>query len=121
MRWLSGDVSRRVVLVFTAVVCVSRFGLAQLTSSISAARSNVFSTWQYGTVYAVLFLMLFLTLSRHRITMFGFVTSVFGVGVYAVQIYDIWPVLPSIGFYALMGLVLLDEAVTIWGLLHVHR
>ena len=48
----SGVHARRVVMAFTALVMVGRFGLLRLTSPGSAARINVIQSWQYGVAYA---------------------------------------------------------------------
>ena len=48
----SGVQARRVVMAFTALVMVGRFGLLRLTSPGSAARINVIQSWQYGGAYA---------------------------------------------------------------------
>ena len=48
----SGVQARRVVMAFTALVMVGRFGLLRLTSPGSAARINVIQSWQYGVAYA---------------------------------------------------------------------
>ena len=48
----SGVQARRVVMAFTLLVMVGRFGLLRLTSPGSAARINVIQSWQYGVAYA---------------------------------------------------------------------
>lgn len=113
----SGRDARRVVMAFTALVVAGRFGLTQLTSPGSASRINVIPSWQYGTAFLALFLALALTTNGRRVTWAGFTTSIFGVGLYVVQAYDVHPVFPSWGYYALMAAVLLADAAAILGVL----
>ena len=117
----SGVQARRVVMAFTLLVMVGRFGLLRLTSPGSAARINVIQSWQYGVAYLALFLALYWTRSEKRLTLAGFVTSVFGFALYVVQAFDVWPVFPSDAYYALMALILLAEGAVIWRGLRVHR
>ena len=114
----SGRDARRVVMAFTLLVMAGRFGLTRLTSPGSASRINVVPAWQYGVAFLLLFVALYLTLDTRRLTMAGFVTSVFGFALYVVQTYDVWPVFPSDAYYALMALILLAEAAIIWKVLH---
>ena len=114
----SGVQARRVVMAFTLLVMAGRFGLTRLTSLGSASRINVVPAWQYGVAFLLLFVALYLTLDTRRLTMAGFVTSVFGFALYTVQAYDVWPVFPSEAYYALMALILLAEAAIIWKVLH---
>ena len=114
----SGVQARRVVMAFTLLVMAGRFGLTRLTSPGSASRINVVPAWQYGVAFLLLFVALYLTLDTRRLTMAGFVTSVFGFALYVVQTYDVWPVFPSDAYYALMALILLAEAAIIWKVLH---
>lgn len=79
----SGRDARRVVMAFTALVVVGRFGLTRLTSPGSAARINVITAWQYGVVFLLLFLALAWTTDGRRLTWLGFATSIVGVGVFA--------------------------------------
>ena len=116
----SGRDARRVVMAFTALGMIGRFGLTLLTSPGSAARINVIPSWQYGIAFLVLFLALILTLDGRRVTVFGFATSIFGCGIYALQAFDVWPVLPSAAYYALMSVILMAESAVIWRMLHVH-
>ena len=113
----SGVQARRVVMAFTLLVMAGRFGLTRLTSLGSASRINVVPAWQYGVAFLLLFVALYLTLDTRRLTMAGFVTSVFGFALYVVQAYDVWPVFPSEAYYALMALILLADGVVIWGTL----
>ena len=113
----SGRDARRVVMTFTLLVTIGRFGLTQLTSPGSASRINVIPSWQYGTAFLALFLALALTTNGRRVTWAGFATSIVGVGLYVVQAYDVHPVFPSWGYYALMAAVLLADAATILGVL----
>ena len=108
-----GVQARRVVMAFTALVTLGRAGLTLITSPGSSARINVISQWQYAIVFLALFLALFWTRDERRLTAHGFWVSIVGVGVYAVQSYDVWPVFPSDAYYALMALILLAEAATI--------
>ena len=118
----SGPGARRVVMAFTLLVMAGRFGLTRLTSPGSAARINVIQSWQYGVVFLALFLALCWTLDDRRLTMAGFVTSVFGFALYVVQAFDVWPVFPSEAYYALMALILLAEGAVIWRILrHANR
>lgn len=117
----SGVQARRVVMVFTLLVMVGRFGLLRLTSPGSAARINVIQSWQYGVAYLALFLALYWTRSEKRLTLAGFVTSVFGFALYVVQAFDVWPVFPSDAYYALMALILLAEGAVIWRGLRANR
>lgn len=124
-RWLwnalkppSGVQARRVVMAFTLLVVVGRFGLAQFTSPVSAARIDVIPAWQYGVVFLMLFVALVLTTNGRRLTWAGFVTSVCGFALYVVQAYDVWPVYPSFAYYGLMALILLAEGAVIWKGLH---
>jgi len=117
----SGVQARRLVMAFTLLVMVGRFGLLRLTSPGSAARINVIQSWQYGVAYLALFLALYWTRSEKRLTLAGFVTSVFGFALYVVQAFDVWPVFPSDAYYALMALILLAEGAVIWRGLRVHR
>lgn len=114
----SGVQARRVVMAFTLLVMAGRFGLTRLTSPGSASRINVVPAWQYGVAFLLLFVALYLTLDTRRLTMAGFVTSVFGFALYVVQAYDVWPVFPGEAYYALMALILLAEAAIIWKVLH---
>ena len=114
----SGVQARRVVMAFTLLVMAGRFGLTRLTSLGSASRINVVPAWQYGVAFLLLFVALYLTLNGRRLTMAGFVTSVFGFALYVVQAFDVWPVFPSDAYYALMALILLAEAAIIWKVLH---
>jgi len=117
----SGVQARRVVMTFTLLVMVGRFGLLRLTSPGSAARINVIQSWQYGVAYLALFVALYWSRSEKRLTLAGFVTSVFGFALYVVQAFDVWPVFPSDAYYALMALILLAEGAVIWRGLRVHR
>ena len=110
----SGVQARRVVMAFTLLVMAGRFGLLRLTSPGSAARINVIQSWQYGVVFLALFLALCWTLDDRRLTMAGFVTSVFGFALYTVQAFDVWPVFPSEAYYMLMALILLADGAVIW-------
>ena len=110
----SGPGARRAVMAFTLLVMAGRFGLTRLTSPGSAARINVIQSWQYGVVFLALFLALCWTLDDRRLTMAGFVTSVFGFALYTVQAFDVWPVFPSEAYYALMALILLADGAVIW-------
>ena len=110
----SGVQARRVVMAFTLLVMAGRFGLTRLTSPGSASRINVVPAWQYGVAFLLLFVALYLTLDTRRMTMAGFVTSVFGFALYVVQTYDVWPVFPSEAYYALMALILLADGAVIW-------
>jgi len=101
-------------MAFTLLVTIGRFGVLKFTSPGSAARINVVPAWQYGVAFLILFIALAWTLESRRLTMAGFVTSLFGVGLYAVQAYDVWPVFPSAAYYVLMALVLLEENAVIW-------
>ena len=114
----SGVQARRVVMAFTLLVMAGRFGLTRLTSPGSASRINVVPAWQYGVAFLLLFVALYLTLDTRRLTMAGFVTSVFGFALYTVEAYDVWPVFPGDAYYALMALILLAEAAIIWKVLH---
>ena len=117
----SGVQARRVVMAFTLLAMVGRFGLLRLTSPGSAVRINVIQSWQYGVAYLALFLALYWTRSEKRLTLAGFVTSVGGFALYVVQAFDVWPVFPSDAYYALMALILLAEGAVIWRGLRVHR
>ena len=117
----SGVQARRVVMAFTALVALGRAGLTLITSPGSAARINVVPQSQYAIVFLALFLALFWTREERRLTPHGFWVSIVGVGVYAVQAYDVWPVFPSDAYYALMALILLAEGAVIWRGLRVHR
>ena len=117
----SGVQARRVVMAFTLLVMVGRFGLLKLTSPGSAVRINVVPSWQYGVAYLALFVALYWSRSEKRLTLAGFVTSVFGFALYVVQAFDVWPVFPSDAYYALMALILLAEGAVIWRGLRVHR
>ena len=114
----SGVQARRVVMAFTLLVMAGRFGLTRLTSVGSASRINVVPAWQYGVAFLLLFVALAWTTDGRRLTMAGFVTSVFGFALYVVQAFDVWPVFPSDAYYALMALILLAEAAIIWKVLH---
>ena len=114
----SGVQARRVVMAFTLLVMAGRFGLTRLTSPGSASRINVVPAWQYGVAFLLLFVALAWTTDGRRLTMAGFVTSVFGFALYVVQAFDVWPVFPSDAYYALMALILLAEAAIIWKVLH---
>ena len=116
-----GVQARRVVMAFTALVALGRAGLTLITSPGSAARINVVPQSQYAIVFLALFLALFWTREERRLTPHGFWVSIVGVGVYAVQAYDVWPVFPSDAYYALMALILRAEGAVIWRGLRVHR
>ena len=62
----SGVQARRVVMAFTLLVMVGRFGLLKFTSPGSAVRINVIQSWQYGVAYLALFLALCWTRSEKR-------------------------------------------------------
>ena len=117
----SGVQARRVVMAFTALVTLGRAGLTLITSPGSAARINVVPQSQYAIVFLALFLALFWTREERRLTPHGFWVSIVGVGVYAVQAYDVWPVFPSDAYYALMALILLAEGAVIWRGIRAHR
>jgi hypothetical protein len=117
----SGVQARRVVMAFTLLVMVGRFGLLKFTSPGSAVRINVIQSWQYGVAYLALFLALYWTRSEKRLTLAGFVTSVCGFALYVVQAFDVWPVFPSDAYYALMALILLAEGAVIWRGIRAHR
>jgi hypothetical protein len=117
----SGVQARRVVMAFTALVALGRAGLTLITSPGSAARINVVPQSQYAIVFLALFLALFWTREERRLTPHGFWVSIVGVGVYAVQAYDVWPVFPSDAYYALMALILLAEGAVIWRGLRANR
>ena len=105
-------------MAFTVLVMAGRMGLTRFTSPGSAARINVVPAWQYGLAYLILLVALWWTLEERRLTMAGFVTSVFGFALYIVQAFDVWPVFPSDAYYALMALILLAESAVILGYLH---
>jgi hypothetical protein len=114
--------ARWVVMAFTLLVTIGRFGLTRLTSPGSAARINVIQSWQYGVAFLVLLVALYWTLDARRVTMAGFATSVCGFALYVVQAFDVWPVFPSEAYYALMALILLADGAVIWrGLRRAHR
>lgn len=115
-----GPVARRVVIAFTGVLAVGRLGVLQLTAPDAAAGINKMSAWQYGFVFAVLFVALVITRDKRRMTLTGFLVSAMGAGAYAMLACDVWPVATSAGYYALMGLLLTAEAAVIWKGLHVH-
>lgn len=117
----SGRDARRVVMAFTLVLVAGRAGLLNLVSPRSAAQVNYLPQWQYTLAFGVLFLALVLTRDRRRVSWFGFVTSAVGCGLYAMQAADVWPIIPSSGYYWLMSVTLLAEAAVIWRLLHVHQ
>ena len=77
--------ARWVVMAFTVLVMAGRMGLTRFTSPGSAARINVVPAWQYGLAYLILLVALWWTLEERRLTMAGFVTSVFGFALYIVQ------------------------------------
>ena len=117
----SGVQARRVVMAFTLLVMVGRFGLTRFTSPGSAERIDVVPGWQYGVTFLVLFLALYWTRDARRMTMAGFVTSACGFALYVVHAFDVWPVFPVVGYYALMALILLAEGAVIWKGLHANR
>lgn len=108
--------TRWVVMVYSLLAAAGRLGLTQLTSPRSAAKINVLPGWVYGLAFLFLFGALAWTLERRRWTVAGLVTSVFGVGVYMVQAFDVWPVLPSSAYYLLMANVLMVETAVIWSM-----
>ena len=117
-----GVQARRVVMAFTLLVMLGRFGLTRLTSPGSATRINVIPAWQYAVAFLALFLALYWTIDERRMTMAGFVTSIFGFALYVVQAYDVWPVFPSDAYYMLMALILLAEGAVIWRIIrHANR
>ena len=117
-----GVQARRVVMAFTLLVMLGRFGLTRLTSPGSATRINVIPAWQYAVAFLALFLALYWTIDERRMTMAGFVTSIFGFALYVVQAFDVWPVFPSDAYYMLMALILLAEGAVIWRILrHANR
>lgn len=117
----SGQSARKVVMAFTGIVAVGRMGLLSLLSPGSAARINIVSQWEYGVAFLGLFVSLVYTLDRRRVSMDGFVVSVLGCGIYAVQAVDVWPVVTTAGYYALMSIILMAEGAVIWRLLHAGR
>ena len=108
-------------MAFTLILVVGRAGLLNLASPRSAAQINFVPQWQYALAFGVLFLALMLTHNGRRVSWFGFGTSVIGCGLYAMQAADVWPVLPSSGYYWLMSVTLLAESAMIWRLLHVSH
>ncbi len=115
-----GPVARRVVIAFTGVLAVGRLGVLELISPDAAAGINKMSAWQYGFVFALLFVALMMTRDKRRMTLAGFLVSAMGAGAYGMFACDVWPVATSAGYYALMGLLLTAEAAVIWKGLHVH-
>ena len=109
--------ARRVVMAFTFLVMLGRFGLTRFTSPISAARINVVPAWKYGIAFLLLFVALAYTTDGRRLTWAGFATSIFGYALYTVQAFDVWPVFPSDAYYALMAIILLADATVILGVL----
>lgn len=114
----SGPAARRTVMAFTGVLAVGRLGLLNLLAPRSAARIDLLSQWEYGIVFAGLFVALLVTLDRRRMTMAGFAVSAVGAGAYAMMGIDVWPVITSTGYYLLMGAILAAEAAVIWRALH---
>ena len=109
----SGVQARRVVMAFTALVAFGAGGAdAHHVAWLSGQN-------QRGTAESIrhcvlaLFLALFWTREERRLTLHGFWVSIVGVGVYAMQAYDVWPVFPSDAYYALMALILLAEGAVI--------
>ena len=109
----AGVQARRVVMAFTLILAVGRLGLLNLLAPRSAVRIDLLSQWEYGIVFAGLFVALLVTLDRRRMTMAGFAVSVVGAGAYAMMAVDVWPVVTSAGYYLLMGLILAAEAAVI--------
>lgn len=108
--------ARWVVMVYSLLAAAGRLGLTQLTSPRSAAKINVLPAWVYGLAFLFLFGALAWTLERRRWTVAGLAASVFGVGVYMVQAFDVWSVLPSSAYYFLMAIVLMAETAVIWSM-----
>lgn len=108
-------------MAFTLILVVGRAGLLSLVSPRSAAQINFVPQWQYALAFGMLFLALMLTRNRRRVSWFGFVTSAMGCGLYAMQAADVWPIIPSSGYYWLMSVTLLAESAMIWRLLHVQH
>lgn len=119
--WLPhGKDARKIVIIYTGLASIARFGLASLTSVLSAAGTNIVPEWQYGIAYLVLFLLLIWTIDARRLTKLGFWISACGSGIFMMQAIDIWPVYPSTAYYALMGVVLMTESAVIWRSINVH-
>lgn len=118
LRVPKGTDVRHLVILFTFFVTLGRFGLTQLTSPGSAIKINIISSWQYGTVFLVLFIALLLTHGKYRLTIYGFLVDIVGCGLYILHAIDVWPVFPSAINYGLMALVLLGESVTTARILH---
>ena len=64
-----GIQARRVVMAYTALVVIGRFGLTRFTSPGSAAGIDVIPAWQYGVAFLALFLALYWTRDARRVTM----------------------------------------------------
>ena len=121
LKWLpSGEDARKIVAIYAGVASLARFGLANLTSSASAEKTNIVPQWQYGIAYAVLCLLLVRTLDKRRSTKFGFWVSACGVGIFMMQAINIWPVYPATAYYILIGIVLITESAKIWRIINVH-
>lgn len=121
LKWLpSGKDARKIVAIYAGIASLARFGLANLTSPVSAAKTNIVPQWQYGIAYLALCLLLIWTLDTRRSTKLGFWVSACSAGIFMMQAVDIWPVYPATAFYILVGIVLMAESATIWRAINVH-
>ena len=101
-------------MAFTALVALGRAGLTLITSPRPIGQNQRGTAESIRHCVLALFLALFWAQEERRLTPHGFWVSIVGVGVYAVQAYDVWPVFPSDAYYALMALILLAEGAVIW-------
>lgn len=115
----SGRDARQVVIAFTAFLTAGRFGLTRLTSREQVARI-IIPDWQFGIAFLMLLIALVLTTNGRRQSWAGFAASIFGVGMYIVQAYDVYPSFPSSGYYVLMAIVLLSDSAVILGAMRHH-
>ena len=87
--------------LYGALVALGRAGLTLITSPRSAARINVVPQSQYAIGVFGAFPGTVLDAEERRLTPHGFWVSIVGVGVYAVQAYDVgrcfrrMPITPS--------------------------
>lgn len=111
---VSGPAARRLVMMFTLVLAVARLGAAEWLAPGAYPAITMLAQWAYGVVFGLLFVGLLVTQGVHRVSLAGFIVSVVGAGAYVMLAVDVWPVVTTAGYYALMGITLMAEAAVIW-------
>ena len=118
---VSGPAARRLVMMFTLVLAVARLGAAEWLAPGAYPAITILSQRLYGVVFGLLFVGMLVTQGVHRVSLAGFIVSVVGAGAYVMLAVDVWPVVATAGYYALMGVTLMAEAAVIWRALCAKR